>query len=106
MFACCMMKQATSSGTIPEEIFDKKKNHCSKAYMTKTLFTNSSRILHWLEDYSELDVGDYYNRMAHTPTSLALQSWDVPVKPVCVLLKALQITKWCLHTGFGESNSN
>ena len=71
--------------------------------MVKRTFCDMVRILHHPAGISELDFGDCYDRMAHPPTSLALQSFGVPRKAVKVLLQALQLMQFCLRTGFGES---
>ena len=80
IFAKHMMKKAQKDGTIPDEIFSKKGSHCDDAVMVKRTFCDIARIMHHPAGISELDFGDCYDRMAHPPTSLALQSFGVPPK--------------------------
>ena len=69
------------------------------------MFCDIARILHHPAAINELDFGDCYDRMAHPPTSLALQRFGVPRNAVRVLLRALQVMQFCLRTGFGESTN-
>jgi hypothetical protein len=52
------------------------------------------------------DFADCYDRMAHPPASLALQSLGLPRPAICVLLKTMQNMQFFLRTGFGESTQS
>jgi hypothetical protein len=52
------------------------------------------------------DFGDCYNRIAHPPASITLQSWGIPCEAVWVLLIAMQTMRFFLRTGFGESSES
>ena len=93
-------------GLVPEETFAKKHSQCTDAVMTKILFTDDSKIMHHPAAVGGCDLGDCYDRNAHGPMSIGLQSWGwgVPVSAIKVLLTALQTMQFCLCTGFGESD--
>jgi len=103
VFARRMMQQAHESSIIPDEIFSKKGSHCDGAAMCKTFFCDGSRILHHPAAVEGEDLGDCYDRILHSPCSLSMQAWGAPVSSCRVLFKALQVMKFCLRTGFGES---
>ena len=103
IFARRMMKKVRKDGGIPDKIYSKKGSHCDDATMTKTFFTDSSRIMRHPAAITEADLGECYDRMAHPPTSIAMQSWGVPKSAVKVVLTALRLMQFCLRTGFGES---
>jgi hypothetical protein len=78
IFAKRMMQQANQEGSIPQECFAKKNSHCNHAMLTKQFFCNSLRVLHHPASLVECNFGDCYDRAAHAPTSIALQSWGIP----------------------------
>jgi hypothetical protein len=74
IFARRMMQQAVQDSQIPQECFAKKHSHCNNMVLTKQFFCNSSHSLHHPVGLGECDFGDCYDRVAHPPTSIALQS--------------------------------
>ena len=103
IFARQMMQQAVQDCLISQECFAKKHSHCNHAVLTKQFFCNSSRSLYHPEGLGECDFGDCYDRAAHPPTSIALQSWGIPMAVIRVLLTSMQTMQYVLKTGFGES---
>lgn len=103
IFAKRMMQQAIQDGSIPQECYAKKNSHCNYAVLTKQFFCDSSRVLHHPTGLGECDFGDCYDRAAHPPTSIALQSWGIPKPAIRVLLNTMQTMQYVLKTGFGES---
>jgi hypothetical protein len=106
IFAKRMMHQAVCDGSIPQKCFAKKNSHCNNAVLTKQFFCDSSRSLHHLTGLGECDFGDCYNRAAHPPTSIALQSWGIPQPAICILLSSMRKMQYVLKTGFGESSKS
>jgi hypothetical protein len=51
----------------------------------------------------ECDFGDWYDRAAHLPTSIALQSWGITKSVIRVLLAMMQTMQYVLKMGFGKS---
>ena len=103
IFAKRMMKQAGQEGCIPQECFARKHSHCNYAVLTKQFFCDSSRSLHHPAGLGECDFGDCYDRAAHPPTSIALQSWGIPASAIRILLTSMRTMQYVLKTGFGES---
>jgi hypothetical protein len=108
IFAKRMMQQAIQEGIIPQECFAKKHSHCNHAVLTKQFFRDSLRCLHHPASLGECDFGfgDCYNRAAHAPTSIALQSWGILTLAICVLLSTMQTMQYVLKMGFGESTES
>jgi hypothetical protein len=106
IFAKRMMHQAIRDGSIPQECFGKKNSHCNNAVLTKQFFCDSFRSLHHPAGLGECDFGDCYNRAAHSPTSIVLQSWGITQLAVCVLLSSMRTMQYVLKTGFGESSES
>ena len=84
-------------------MFCKKAQHCDHAVLTKQFFCDSSRVLHHPAGLGECDFGDCYNRAAHPPTSMALQSWGIPTTAIRILLSTMRTMQYALKTGFGKS---
>jgi hypothetical protein len=103
IFAKQMMKQVVQEGSIPQECFAKKHSHCNYAVLRKQFFCDSSRSLCHPAGLGECDFSNCYDRAAHPPTSIALQSWGIPSSAICVLLMTMQTMQYVLKTGFGES---
>ena len=106
VFAKRMMHQAIKSRSIPQECFAKKGSHCNYATLTKQFFCDSSRCLHHAASIGGCDLGDCYDRTAHIPTSLALQSFGIPSSAIRVLLLSMRTMQYFLKTGFGESSTS
>ncbi len=49
------------------------------------------------------NLDNCYDRIAHSPCILLMQAWGAPVSSCQVLFWTLQVMKFCLRTGFGES---
>ncbi len=60
-------------------------------------------MIHHPTGLGECDFGDCYDRTAHPPTSIALQSWGIPKPAIQVLLNTMQTMQYVLKAGFGES---
>jgi hypothetical protein len=97
------MQQAVQDGCIPQECFAKKHSHCNHAVLTKQIFCDSSRSLHHLAGLGECNFANCYNCAVHSPTSIALQSWGIPMAAIRVLLTSMQTMQYVLKMGFGES---
>ena len=106
IFAKRMMQQASEAGSIPQECYTKKQSHCNFAVLTEQFFCDSSRVLHHPAGLGECDFRDCYDRAAHPPTSIALQSWGIPKSAIRVLLSTMQMMQYVLKTGFGKSSDS
>jgi hypothetical protein len=94
IFAWRMMQWAVQDGHILQECFSKKHNHCNHMVCTKQFFCDSSQFLHHPAGLGECNFGDCYNRVAHPPTSIALQSWIIPTTAICVLHLSMQTMQY------------
>ena len=90
VFTQHMLTSAQDKRKIPVECFVKKGSSCVNAVMTKIMFCDESRIHHHPMRIGGNDFGDCYDRVAHPPASIALQSWGVPLPAIRVLLLAMQ----------------
>jgi hypothetical protein len=106
IFAQGMMISAQDKGQIPIKYFAKKVSNCVNAVITKIMVCNKSRMHHHPTCIGGNDFGNCYDRSAHPPASIALQSWGVAQEPVPVLLLAMQTMRVFLYTGFGESTES
>ena len=98
-----MLRSAQERNQVPIECFAKKGSNCINAVMTKIMFCDESRTHHHPTCIGGNDFADCYDRMAHPPASLALQSFGLPRPAIRVLLIAMQTMRFFLRTGFGES---
>jgi hypothetical protein len=103
VFARRMLPSAQDKGQIPMEIFAKKGSNCVNAVMTKIMLCDESQNHHHPMCTGGNDFGDCYDRVAHPPASIALQSWGVPCPAIKVLLLTMQTIHFFLWMGYGES---
>ena len=73
-----MLKSAQERDQVPVECFAKKGSNCISAVMTKIIFCDESRTHHHPTCIRGNNFTDCYDRMAHPPASLALQSLGLP----------------------------
>jgi hypothetical protein len=81
---------------IPVECFAKKGSNCINAVMTKIMFCDESRTHHHPICIGGNDFADCYDRMAHPPASIALQSFGLPRPAIRVLLIAMQTANYAI----------
>jgi hypothetical protein len=74
--------------------------------MTKVMFWDESRTHYHPTCIGGNDFGNCYDRIAHPPASIALQSFGVPRPAIRVLLLAMQMMRFFLKTGYGESDKS
>ena len=103
VFAQRMTKKAREEDGILGKVYAKKGSHCDDATISKVFFCDLSRIMRHPSAITEADLGECYDRMAHPPTSITIQSWGVPKSACKIVLPALQLMQLCLRTAFGES---
>jgi hypothetical protein len=102
VFARKMLASTQDKGQIPMEIFAKKGSNCVNAVLTKIMLCNKSRIHHLPMCIGGNGFGNFYDRVAHPPASIALQSWGIPCPAIKVLLLLMQTMRFFLRTGYSE----
>jgi len=103
IFARRMMHSAKHNESVPDELFSTSGSQTMDAIMSKTFFSDVSKVQHHPASIEGCDLGDCYDRGAHPPTSIGMQAWGVPINAIKVLLTSLEMMQFCLKTGFGES---
>ena len=98
-----MMRKSRDEGGLPNDIYSKTGGYCDDATITKIMFADHSKIMRHPAAISEAVLGECYDRMAHPPTSLAMQSWGLPRNSARIVLTALRLMNFCTIPGFGES---
>jgi hypothetical protein len=106
IFARRMMSSAQSKGQISVECFTTKGNNCINAVITKMMLCDELQTHHHPTCIGGNDFADCYDRIAHPPASIALKSWGIPREAIWVLLIAMQMMRFFLCTGFGESSES
>jgi hypothetical protein len=104
IFAHRMMASTQDRGQIPAECFAKMGSNCVNAVIIKIMYCNESQTHHHPMCIGGNNFGDCYDRIAHPPASIALQSLGVSRKAIGVLLLAMQTMRFFLCTGYGESS--
>ena len=89
IFTCRIMKKARDEDDIPDEVYAKNGSHYSDVTMTKVFFYGLSKIMRHPSAITEADLGKCNDRMAHTPTSKAMESCGVLNCAVKLVLTAL-----------------
>jgi hypothetical protein len=104
IFARRMFASAQENDQIPIECFVKKGSNCINAVLMKVMFCYELCTHPHPTCIGRNNFGDCYDRIAHPPASMALQSFGVPCPAIRVLLLAMQTMRLFLRTGYGKSN--
>jgi hypothetical protein len=99
-----MLASAQEKDHIPIECFAKKGSNCINVVMTKIMFCDESHTHHHPTCIGGNNFGNCYDRITHPPASIALQSFGVPRSAIRVLLLAMQMMRFFLQIGYGESD--
>ena len=98
-----MIHSAKNNDLVPDNLFLTAGSQMMDAIMSKTFFSNISKVQHHPASIEGCNLRDCYDRGAHPPTSIAMQAWGVPINAIKVLLTSLEMIQFCLKTGFRES---
>ena len=67
-------EKARDKGGLSNDIYSEAGGPCDDATITRVMFADHPKIMRHPAAISEADLGECYDRMAHPPTSLAMQS--------------------------------
>ena len=73
--------------------------------LISTIFSNIVQVMHQtiLVESVGVDLGNFYDVVTHPIASISLQSFRIRQTMMTMILYALQTMKFCLHTGYGQS---
>ncbi len=91
---------------IPGECFSKRGSSCISAMMTKIFICDESRIHHHDAIFEGCNFVDCYDRIAHNIAGVSFRAWGIPQLAINILLKTMEMMRFFLHTGFGESKQS
>ncbi len=103
IFAKRMIGMALARKMIPGECFSKKGSNRISTVMTKIFICDELRIHHHSASVIENDFLDCYDRIADNVAAVSLRAFGVPQPAINILLKIMEIMRFFLRTGFGES---
>ena len=106
IFAKRMIGMALDKKLIPGECFSKRGSNCISAVMTKIFICDESRIHHHDAVFEGCDFADCYDRIAHNVAGISLRAWGVPQPAINILLETMEMMRFFLRTGFGESKQS
>ena len=95
------MQHMRESKVLPIEQGAVKGKTYEDTSMLKQLFFDQSNTLHETSASTSTDVGQCYDALNHTVTSISLQSMGVPLNVVLTYLVCVQTMQYFLKTGFG-----
>jgi hypothetical protein len=106
IFAKRMIGMALERKLIPGECFSKSGSNCISAMMTKIFICDESKIHHHNTIFEGCNFADCYDRIAHNVAGISLQAWGIPQPAINILLKTMEMMRFYLRTGFGESKQS
>jgi hypothetical protein len=106
IFAKRMIGMALERKLIPGECFSKRGSNCISAVMTKILICDESRIHHHDAVFEGCNFADCYDRIAHNIAGISLWAWGIPQPAINILLETMEMMRFFLRTGFGESKQS
>jgi hypothetical protein len=106
IFAKRMIGMALEKKLIPGECFLKRGSNCISAVMTKIFICNKSRIHHQDMVLEGCNFAECYDRIVHNAAGVSLQAWGIPEPAINILLETMEMMRFFLCTGFGESKQS
>jgi len=103
VFAHHMTDRALEEDVIPAEQFAKRGSQANHGLLASVLFADISRAMHIPAAIESVDLANCYDSVSHPIVSIALQSFNVNVPMVKMMLGVLQKMCWHLRTSFGRS---
>jgi hypothetical protein len=98
-----MMGKGWDHNLMLDEIYSKKKWMADYGTLTKTLFFDIACQARTPAAIASVDASNCYSRIVHTIASLVFQAFSVPESAIGSMLGMIEIMKFFLRTGFGES---
>jgi len=89
IFARRNVSNAADDDLLPAKHFAKKGSHGVNVVMCKPFFCDISKVIHWPIGLEGVDFNQCYDCIAHQPTSIVLQSSDIPINADKVLHLAM-----------------
>ncbi len=106
VFTKQMMDRAFLEGIVPAEQFAKRGSQVAHGVLVSGLFCDIAWALHKTSAIESVDLANCYDAVAHTITSIALQSFKVRKVMVAMMLYVLETMQWFLKTAFGQSKTS
>ncbi len=74
--------------------------------MTKIFICDESRIHHHDAVFEGCNFSDCYDRTTHNVAGVSLRAWGIPQPAINILLNTMEMMRFFLRTGFGESKQS
>ena len=106
IFGSRMVHTATRNGEIPPELFGSLQGkEAIEVAIGRRLTADLSRQRRTPLAMSSVDAQTCYDRMVHSVTSICCQRWRVPIWAITSMLTSIQLMKFYIRTGFGDSET-
>ena len=103
IFGSRMLDQARKNGIIPEEHFVEKQSTAEDGKFVNVLLADVSRQRRTRMSSISADASNCYDRIHHAIMALVFLSLGVGLGPIRNMLYSIQLMKFFLRTGWGES---
>ena len=100
-----MLSHAIDQKIIAEEQYSIPGKRCITQALNKRLLFDINRHQKGVLAIASCDLKSCYDRICHTPASLAIQNWGIPIEPVHSMFSTLQNIQYKTRTAYGDSTS-
>ena len=105
IFGRRMLDAARDAGMIPEEHFSDKEHTAEDGKFSNILMSDLSRQKRQRMCSISADAGNCYDRIHHAIMALVFLALGVPTGAITAMLQSIQLMKFFLRTGWGQSDS-
>jgi hypothetical protein len=102
-FGRSMMKHAVDQGSIATEQYSVPGKKCIDHVVNQRLIFYIIRYQKSSFAMTSCDLKSCYDRVAHSPAALAMQSYGIPINPIESMFSTIQDIKYVTRTVFGDS---
>jgi hypothetical protein len=102
-FGRAMMHHTVSQGSIAKEQYSVPGKKCIDHVVNRRLIFDIVRYQKSSFAMTSCDLKSCYDRVAHTPAALAMQSYGIPANPIHSMFTTIQDIQYITRTNFGDS---
>ena len=101
-----IMSRAIENKTLPQEFFAMKEKSAKDAIITRTLYCDTLRLQHQSFAVVSADLSQCFDMIGHSQCSLGMQAQGCPIKPITIMLFALQNMNYWIRSAYGDAKTS
>ena len=106
IFSKKLMGRAIEMNLLPQEFFTQQGTSAMEAILTQTLWCDINCLRHRTFPVISAYLNQCFDSLGHAQCSLSLQGFGAPIKPLAIMLIALQMINFWLRNAYGNTDTS